>query len=486
MSSLPNLPIEIWRRIFAFVIRLSSAANAIDLEDPFDFSSDDSEPPLRYGHHAKDGAALLLVCSGWYAVASEILVEYLIISSEPQLLLIIKKLENSKKKSNGAGRGGLGKWIRRIDFQLLAPEKPNEKHQEKKMKLIIRLLKCTPNLTIYVSRCGADNPSEQPRKTPTDIIRALADNCGPSLRRIDWVSSLEAPSWADLAQVLFPATPNLRTLRLSCIYSYTLPSFSHPPPHATLPSLKTLSLGLLPPQPPQQQNPNTPRIQMPSSWAPLLHNLSLSPTQLPSLRRLDIDVIPPGSISQTFFSTHGSKIVFLRTASWATFTPLPTTLQSLPNLHTLVLSHANEEFTVPEPHPTLQRICIVPFDDTYTYTSPQLMVNVPPRVFTLAVLTPLDEILMALLDMGMRCPLLTTVRIRDVGTFADLTDHGLWLYMWWRRWNFRGVRFEDRIGRSFKNPVIGESSSKNWFDVSSVDFLSAYLEEDKLLALIKG
>jgi len=49
------------------------------------------------------------------------------------------------------------------------------------------------------------------------------------------------------------------------------------------------------------------------------------------------------------------------------------------------------------------------------------------------------------------------VRIRNVGVFADVVDHPVWLQLWWRRWNIRRVRFEDKSGRTFQSVCPGAS-----------------------------
>jgi len=74
---------------------------------------------------------------------------------------------------------------------------------------------------------------------------------------------------------------------------------------------------------------------------------------------------------------------------------------------------------------------------------------VPQRVFTFAVLAPLDALLMSVENMI--APGLVELRIRNVGAFVDLVDHSGWLRAWWRRWNLRGVHFRDKTGKSFEN-----------------------------------
>jgi hypothetical protein len=74
-------------------------------------------------------------------------------------------------------------------------------------------------------------------------------------------------------------------------------------------------------------------------------------------------------------------------------------------------------------------------------------------VFTSEVLDPLDALLMAI--EGMDMPRLVQIRIRNVGAFVDLVDHPVFLGLWWRRWNIRGVRFEDKMGNLFESVGAG-------------------------------
>ncbi|KAJ7439352.1 hypothetical protein FB451DRAFT_1107286 [Mycena latifolia] len=344
-------------------------------------------------------------------MASQIVPEYLKIRSIPQLRAIVDKFEE--------GRDGSlpfqGEWVQRIDFQIPEPltHSPD---------LIPRLLRRTPNLIIYVNKMGNDFRPET--QTPSAVLEALAKYCGPSLRRVEWSYPGEAPAWCDLANLCYHA-PNLRTLRLTWIFSYKQP-FRTP---LELPLLETISLGLIP-------DPIDTIIELPPTWDPLLAHLAAQPEALPALRRLEVDLFPT---DLSFFFAHGAKIRMFRTTNWTAPPMLPSTLPLLPNLDSLILTQSTEYVTLPPAHPTLRRICIAPFMEEH--------IVVPPRVFTAAVLTPLDSVLLSI--DSTRLPCLEEVRLRDIGILVNLVDEPAWLLKWAKRWQFRGVRFCDMHGRSF-------------------------------------
>ncbi|KAJ7269820.1 hypothetical protein C8J57DRAFT_1323596 [Mycena rebaudengoi] len=388
VATQPVLPQEIWRTILAFTIRLNGRSS-FHLGDPFlppyaTESSLEDEVGMR-----EDRASVPLVCRSWASITSEILLDYLRIRSIPQLRAIVAKLE-SDNRSREEGPP-FGDWVQRIDFHISEPltGAPD---------LIPRLLRRTPNLAIYINKNGSDYLPET--QTPSSVLQALAAYCGPSLRRIEWSHVGEAPAWCDLAN-LCQHTPNLRTIRLTWMFSYKKPFMNGP---LDLPQLQTLS----------------PR---------LLGYLSADSNMLPSLRR---------------FEPTGAKIRLFRTTNWRSPPSLPSTLPLLPNLDSLVLVQSTEYVTLPPFHPTLRRICIVPFTEDYS-------TMVPPRFFNAAVLGPLEYVLLSI-DSTKLCRL-EEVRIRNISIFKHLLDEPAWLLKWAKRWRFKGVKFCDMHGQLFSQIV---------------------------------
>ncbi|KAJ7634914.1 hypothetical protein FB45DRAFT_477370 [Roridomyces roridus] len=404
----PTLPPEIWHTILGFVIR-HNGRKSIALEDPFLPPYTTESSPLDDIPTQLDRSSVPLVCHLWRSIAAHIIPEYLRIRSIPQLGAIVRKLEDDPS---------LGECVQRIDFQIAEPLTTPVCRT-----LIPRLLRRTPSLMIYVNQNGSDFRPET--RTPPEVIKALAESCGPSLKRLEWSNAGEAPAWCDLADLCQHA-PNLRTLRLSWIFSYEQPLVGEKP---NLPCLETLSLGLIP-------DPIDNIVDIPITWSPLLDCLTSNPHALPSLRRFDIEIFPADA---RFFKVHGAKIRTLRTTNWSRPPKLPATLPLLSNLDTLVLAQSTEYVTFPRSHPTLRRICIAPFMEEH--------VSVPRRLFNPAVLRPLDSVLLSI--DGTKLPALEEVRLRNIGILTHIVDEPAWLLRWYRRWSLRNVKFLDMHGRSF-------------------------------------
>jgi hypothetical protein len=216
------------------------------------------------------------------------------------------------------------------------------------------------SLVIYVNQNGSDWLPET--QTPPSVLEALAEHCSASLQRIEWSNVGEAPAWNDLAKLCRRAQ-NLKTLRLTWIFSYTQPVQGV----LELPFLETLSLGFIP-------DPVDHIVEIPETWDPLLNYFTNS-EMLPSLRRFEVDIFPT---DLRFFRVHGAKIRTFRTTNWTIPPMLPSTLPLLPNLDSLILTQSTEYVTLPPSHPTLRRICIAPFMEND--------IVVPPRLFNTAVL----------------------------------------------------------------------------------------------------
>ncbi|KAJ6487921.1 hypothetical protein C8R45DRAFT_1097777 [Mycena sanguinolenta] len=420
---LPVLPEELWNTIIFFIIRLNGR-NSVHLEDPFLPPYTTETSPVDDLDILWDRDAIPLVCQSWRALTSRIIPEYLRIRSIPQLRAIVDKFENTPS---------LGECVQRVDFKISEPLTASPdliprllKHTKKYEPSILslQLIQNFDSLKIYVNQNGSDFLPET--QTPTSVLVALAEHCSSSLRRIEWSHVGEAPTWHDLANLCHHA-PNLRTLRLTWIFSYTEPAQGV----LELPSLETLYLGLIP-------DPSDVILELPLTWDPFLTYFASKPETLPSLRRFEIDIFPT---DLHFFRVHGSKIRTFRTTNWSTPPQLPRTLPLLGNLDSLVLTQSTEYVMLPPSHPTLRCICIAPFMENH--------VVVPPRFFSTAVLTPLESVMLSIDSTHL--PRLEEVRLRNMGILMNLVDEPAWLLKWARRWRFKGVKFCDMHGHSFSD-----------------------------------
>jgi len=414
VTPLPPLPSEIWRKVIGYTARLAGA-NTIELDEAFGPPHWNEEYPEIDLGLFYDRRSLSLVCSSWRDVVTEISAEYIVVYSAKQLKRLIKKL-GTEKNSNGKK---LGDWTTRIHFKILGEYNP---------QTVVRLFRCTPNLLIYTNKNG---PADQPvRCTPIEVLKGLIVYCGKTLRRVEWSGPGEPPRFQDLSYFC-NNLPNLTTLRLMAIYSYPMPEHGAPP-LLRLPTLKTLSLGIIP-------EPIELQPEYAVTWDPLLRYLSLQPSQLPVLERFDCDLFP--TLTMSFFDMHGHKLRVFRTTTCFADAALPEAVAACPNLHHLVISHGAEVVAFPQYHPKLEKICIIP--------SIEVDVGVPHKIFEHAVMTPLDSMLKAI--EVMTAPRLSEVRLRNSGAFVDVINEATWLNYWWRRWNIRGIQFLDKAGTSYDN-----------------------------------
>lgn len=413
-SSSIQLPVEIWRKIISFTIRLTGATT-IELDDPFGPPHLHEEYPEIDFSLFHDRMSLSLVCSSWREVVTEISTEYIVLYSGQQLKSLVKKYRSCKVPNTRR----LGDRTTRIDFKILTDYNPQD---------AVNLFRFTPNLMIYTNKNG---PSDHPRRcTPIEVLNGLVTYCGHSLRRVEWSGPGESPRLQDFA-VFCNSLPNLITLRLMSIYSYPSPR-DGAPPLIRLPSLKTLSLGIIP-EPPAH------REQYSLTWDPFLQYLSVNSQQLPSIERFECDLFPQFTMS--FFIAHAHKLRQFRTTTCFADIFLTEAVAACSNLLDLVLVHGPELVAFPQYHPTLRRICILPSID--------VEVAVPNKIYEHAIMCPLDAILQTIEQMI--APHLAEVRIRNSGAFVDIVGQAVWLTYWWRRWNLRGIEFTDKAGRSYQN-----------------------------------
>ncbi|KIJ61809.1 hypothetical protein HYDPIDRAFT_42314 [Hydnomerulius pinastri MD-312] len=421
MSPLPSLPVEVWRHIFALVVRVPGALLS-DRLDPF---SESREVDVYWNKDFPSRSALLLVCKDWHSIATELIHEHIHLTSMKQAILLADRLEKSKAQD---GQHALGSLTRRVDVQLHNPVPQDSKN-------LARLLRCTPNLEIFINSnfYMTLTPNSQTihplRQTSSEVIRALLSTSSHSLRRVEWTCN-ESPAWSDLMDVLRDLR-GLRSLTLANIHG----SFPEKPrqEHLILPSLKTLILG----DSPSFSHASLGNVPLNT----LLTMLSESPDQLPCLQRLE----GFSPFSPEFLRTHGSKIRIVRTVA---YTPLlPEIISKCPNLETFITIFPHQQLEHLY-HPSLKRIGIFPISED--------VVGVPVQIFAAYIMKPLEDLMCQIEESDL--PKLVQVRLRNTGTLAGVVDHPIFIQKWWSRLNSRGVRFDDKDGQPFQMSSSGTSN----------------------------
>ncbi|KAG6335505.1 hypothetical protein ID866_3577 [Astraeus odoratus] len=412
MSQIPNIPTEIWRQIFIPIIRVPGLLQS-DRADPF---SPVRETRLNDDKDLHTQTALLLVCKDWHATVSDLLYEHVCLTSSRHVDLIAPLLERSKIQD---GLQALGSRTRRVDVRVLNPDATD-------MDNIVRILRCMPNLKIFVNSnsYGALSVGSQYisplLRTPSQIIQALLSTSASSLCRIEWTCN-ECPSWDDL-MALLREVRGLHSLTLANIAgSYPEKSQWE---HLVLPSLRTLVLG----DSPSFSHASLGNVPLNA----FLAMLSESSDQLPHLQRLE----GFSPLSPTFLNTHGYKIRTVRTVA---YTPLlPDIIAKCPNLDTFITIFPHQHLDRLT-HSSLRRIGVFPISED--------AVGVPTQIYNAFIMKPLDD-LMAQIEQS-HLPNLAHVRLRNVGTLGGVNDYPEFLRKWQGYFNPRGVRFDDRDGRLF-------------------------------------
>ncbi|KAF4618628.1 hypothetical protein D9613_010109 [Agrocybe pediades] len=389
----PQLPPEIWYRIIGYAIRLTGARN-VDLDDPFLPETMQEERPEIEEDLFKDRKALSQVCSSWHAEVQRISAEYFVIYTQKQLKAAVKLLEKSKRQATNKDETALGERTLRVDFRITG---------KYKVPYVVRLLQCTPNLAIYYNKIGQAHSLGD--STPIEVLKALAEYCRSSLRRVEWAGSGgEFPQCKDLLE-LCRSLPELVTLRLTALHSWPSTPYGWDSQRFVLPKLKTLSLGSIPPF------PNHPS-DYPLTWDPLLRLLTNANCQLPSLRRFECDIFPLRTPS--FFDRYGPQLQHFRVPSESVNKSLPDVLNLCPNLQTLVIVQGCDvKWEMPPAHQNIRRICFLPVVDSYT--------SAPERIYAIAVIKPLHDALKVI--EAAKLPRLAEVRVHNIGAFNDLTNH---------------------------------------------------------------
>ncbi|KAF9521746.1 hypothetical protein CPB83DRAFT_872165 [Crepidotus variabilis] len=363
----------------------------------------------------RDRRHMALVCMTWAVLIRKISEEYLVIYSNKQLKRLISRMKMDKNSKTEK----FGSRTKRVDFKIVGNYNIHN---------AARLFRSTPNLMIYSNKNG---PGDHPvRYTPHEVLKSLVSHCSQSLQRVDWAGPGEPPRFQDLS-AFCNLLPKLKTLRLMAIYSYPHP-FQGVPPTLRLPSLTTLSLGVIP-------VPLVYHDTYAVTWDPFLQYLSLSSEQLPLLKRFECDLFPQQANSINFFVVHGSKLRVLRTGTYYDNNMLPQAVSACLNLVDLVIVHGPEAIAFPRYHPTLERISLLPTVD--------VKVDFPSKFFKSVIINPLDDILRY--TQIMVAPKLKEIRIRNTGGYNGLIDDKAWLLDWYQRWQLRGIAFVDQFGISY-------------------------------------
>lgn len=407
------LPPELWLKVLRYTLRLTGA-QAVNLKDPFlsDYLQEDY-PNIHPGYF-EDRRSCRRVCQIFNTLVTEIMMEYIVVHTQAELEWTVATLEADCLKTQ---HKRLGEWTTRIDFCINGSYDP---------EWMLRLLTLTPNLLIYTTNTGrAEHPEHSMNAT---ILRALVDFHSKTLKRLDWAGLNDAPTYADLHTIAKNFT-SLTTLHLRCLY--TLPATNISQPMLVFPSLKSLSLGLIPLHLP----PGLTEDQFPIRWDIFLMYLIARPLQLPKLERFDIDICP----IPDFFTVHGHKIRTFRTTSWSTQDCLDPAFELLPNLQTfLYVYHTAPECYIPLYHPALQRIGVTPLIENY--------VEVPQQTYQHCIVKPLDNLLANVEDMDAKK--LTDVRICDRGAFTGVFERDDYLFWHWRQRlrDRKNVQLQNKLG----------------------------------------
>lgn len=465
-SSAPVLPIEIWQ----YIVELASClpvAPSVSSPDLFHTGSNYIILPKEDEYSSwRDARTVQLVCRAWRTVAVKHAYERLVLCCERHMKPLARTLEESKQKDpDGLGHG---RWVREIETRRTDCPGEADDNQEKlraELKtfatLTVRIIRCVPNLEIYINKNGWAKPLGL--NTYRAVMMEIGTHCGSSLLRLQWTAS-ESPRWDDLKNLL-SKTSNLRTLSLLYVnFARTngdggLLAGNHPPERCTLRNLTQLHLGPFPP-------PYGAEIPY---WDPLLEFLMLSrnnadpatASPLPMLNTLSItplNMLSTQTPSERFFVTYGAQLEHLATLD---LTPeelvmqshsesalpvfnrsLPTLLEACPKLRSLILNPLQPIPLFPRrlSHRKLERIALFPPSEG--------IVELPDR-FSRFLQQPIGDMFAELTSGAF--PRLCNLRLRDRGELGVLgmDDSREWIEEWQRKFEQRGIRFENGDGLRF-------------------------------------
>lgn len=147
-TNVPELPAEIWTKIFAFATRIPGAFDLEDRSAIAGFTRDQHGICInnRYQAAMRTKTATTLVCKYWNSIIQRLLFEYIRITSGAQARLAAEAIRNAP--------GNLGKTTLRIDFALEGAHVWKNTHR----KAIFHILESCPNLVCFSTVFSTEDP----------------------------------------------------------------------------------------------------------------------------------------------------------------------------------------------------------------------------------------------------------------------------------------------------------------------------------------
>jgi hypothetical protein len=166
----PELPAEMWTKIFAFATRIPGAFDLEDTSAIAGFTRDHHGICInnRYQAVMRTKTAATLVCKYWNNIIQRYLFEYIRIKSGAQACLAAEALRNAP--------GNLGEKTLRIDIALEGAHIWTNAHR----KAIFQILESCPNLVCFSTAFSTDEPSVY---THEALFETLA--CHRHLKRLE-------------------------------------------------------------------------------------------------------------------------------------------------------------------------------------------------------------------------------------------------------------------------------------------------------------
>lgn len=156
----PELPAEIWTKIFAFATRIPGAFDLEDSSAIAGFTRDHHGICInnRYQAAMRTKTAATLVCKYWNNIIQRHLFEYIRIMSGAQARLAAEALRNAP--------GNLGKKTLRIDIALEGVHISTNTHR----KSILQIFESCPNLVCFSTAFSTDEPSVYTHEVLFEIL----------------------------------------------------------------------------------------------------------------------------------------------------------------------------------------------------------------------------------------------------------------------------------------------------------------------------